>query len=245
MGFLRNLIGYAAEGIGKLIGSEKIQDWGRNFRGASEAVSSSVSKYDSYDRETATVSETEDLSAALSKFSTEYRDQASDIEDNMLDIVEEYFDKITDDLSAKGFETGFIKAEIKLVKKTIRHSITNSLSVRLTLSDPDCRRILELKKGSHKKKKMEAFCAEIVNDAIYELVSNLKYSFKAIEYKIKDAVDSKLEENEKELAIEKDRLVNLIAQHDSQTFDVEKNEVQPYKNICTCLCIFDILKLAE
>ncbi len=243
MGLLKKFFGAIKRGVKKVVG--KLNDWLNGTSRSAESVSDSVSSHDAYDPETATVSETEALSAALSSMSLGCRGDAAEIEEKIVDAVEEYFDKIIEDLEENGFDTRFIKNEVKDIKKKVRHSITDNLSARLTLTDPDCRRILELKSGSYKKKKMKNFCFEVINESVDELSHKLKDSFDDIQSKIKSAVDSKLEESEERLDNEKKRVDALISQHDSQTFDIEKNSVQPYENICACICVSDILDSAN
>ncbi len=214
------------------------------FSGSKETVRESardIGERDGFDPEKASARDTNEITAILSNLSMKYMNQARDLEDDAVDIIENYFEGILEELDENGFDTGFIKDEKKKIRRKIRGSITSKISERMSISDSECYDIISMESGSRKTRAMEEFGFEVLDEAMNRLGEKIKRSCKSIEDKINESVIKKIEETELELENKTEETKNLIRQLEDGTLDSEAGSIEPTSNIYACSCALDIL----
>lgn len=168
---------------------EKLGKW---IQDACHETSKQVSQTRSYDQNTATVDETEQIAEMLSKFSRSLHTQASDLENAARQRIDGFFDSIIGVMDGliEGPIIRNLKAQKKLVSSSIDGKLLHVLSVRVSLSDPECISILKLASGEEKHQKMEHFGKKVIQEGLDSLCASLNQALDSA----CDCVEAELQE---------------------------------------------------
>lgn len=152
--------------------------------GSSEETSRRVGESDSYDRETASSAQTIQIQHALSEFKNEAAHQASQLEDEMITQLEDYFDRLLDEIEKLDTQkitsfpltipTQSIKRDNRKLIRSIRGKLKAALLPRVSLDDKECEQILRLESGEEKKGKMLHFINATLKNAVQDLQRDIK-----------------------------------------------------------------------
>lgn len=214
VGLLKKLLKAAVRAAGKSIewvgdktGIYPLEELGRRIQDACRETSKQVSQTRSYDQNTATVDETEQIAEMLSKFSRSLNAQASDLENAARQRVERFFDSIIGVMDGliEGPIIRNLKAQKELVGSSVNGKLLRVLSVRVSLSDPECISILKLASGSGKQQKMEHFGKKVIQEGLDSLCASLNQAFDSA----CDCVEDELQELSN---TNKDQLEKLMSQ---------------------------------
>ena len=209
MGFFGSLLrgigrgfGKLVEGAGKLFGSETVQKWGRNIQDACQETSVRTGQSASYNRDTASEAQTVNVADVLSGFSLGLKGQATTIEQQSKQYVEDYFDGMIQGMeSALGdcAATRNLKSQKRLIVQSIDGQLSNILARRVALTDSECLAILSLQPGSAKTRKMNAFGRKVIQEGLNNLASALETSLTSASESVTEELDAAATEQRQDL----------------------------------------------
>ena len=248
MGFFKSIgrgIGKFVEGVGKVVGSEKIQNVGRNIQSACAEKIASEKKYN---KSEADIYTTDRLNEILVSFSEGYRQQAIVIEQSCISLVEEYYDeliKIIEDVHGNTYNQANLKA-LKNGKNRIANSIkggiTEPLAKRMSLDDYECLSILKMDPGNEKKIAMTTFSKKVIREALTNLSNKVRETLKEQTEDIREYLCDISDEQEKAMKKLKVQFDKMVADNELDQSSKEKNCVVPMYIVDASEVIRDMLK---
>lgn len=233
-------VGGALQKAGNWI-SEKVSKWSGNMKETAESTADKLGNDDSYDRYNASAEQVDRTSHVLSELSRQYKDEAREIEDEIVEAIDNTFTVVADELSNEDFDVSFVKREKNNIKKAVRNSIVDEISENLAIGNPEVEDILSMEKGAGKKRALKKYAYNVISDSIDVFTERLERSCKRVEDKIQEAVSGKISEDENELMNKSQEIQYFLQQYSEGTFDSEMSSVEPYNNIFVCNCIIDLL----
>lgn len=234
-------IGSGLQKVGNWI-SEKVSAWTGNMRETADNTARELGNDDKFEKDNASAEQVMRTSRVLSEMSNQYKDDARDIEDQIVDAIDNTFTVISDELSDEGFDVSFIKKEKNSIKRAVRNSIVEEISDNLAMGNPEVEDILAMEKGAGKTRALRKYAYGVIKDSIDVFTERLERSCKRVEDKIQETVSSKVAEDENELMNKTDEIESFIQQYSEGTFDSEMSSIEPNNNIFVCSCIIDLLK---
>ncbi len=238
-------IGEFIEGVGDVTGIEFIGDLGR---GIQDICAEKVASEKSYDKKEANIYTTDRLNDILVAFSEGYFQEATRIEKECVQLVQEYYDKMIS-LIENTPGGDYNRANLKMLKnsrsrisKTIKGGIKEPLAKRMSLDDSECLRILKLDSGEEKKKKMKNFERKVIKGALRNLSNKVKKTLSEQTEDIQDYLSGISEEQEKAMQALKEQFDKMVEHNELEQSDKEMNCVMPLYIVDATECIFDTLK---
>lgn len=222
--------------------SEKVSQWSGNMKATADNTANELGNDDSFEKNCASAEQVMRTSQVLSEMSNQYKDDARDIEDQIVDAIDNTFSVISDELSDEGFDVSFIKKEKNSIKRAVRNSIVEEISDNLAMGNPEVEDILAMSKGAGKTKALRKYAYGVIKDSVEVFAERLERSCKRVEDKIQETVASKIAEDENEIINKSNEIESFIQQYSEGTFDSEMSSIEPNNNIFICSCIIDLLK---
>lgn len=148
-------IGKGVECFGKLVGSKKIQEVGRDIQNACRKTASDTGRQHEYDQDTATERETRQIADILSSFSLGLNSQAGSIEVMAQQTVKQYFDNLTAAIQGVMGNNAMVrtlKSQKNIISSNIPGKLRDVLAKRVALTDSECSRILKMPAGTRERK---------------------------------------------------------------------------------------------
>lgn len=205
-----------------------------------------TSEEDSYDVGS-TLAETKRLNSILSDFTFKLAEYADELESNVIDEIEEYFDLLIEELDKNEFNFRINISKIKRnklkVERQIRGSFNKYLSKRISLDDSECLSILKLDAGEAKRKRMNLFGNKVLKEAIYNLCLDIEESMLEQQEYIEKCLDEKIDEfiiMQNEMIDKFDKLEQAY-EDGKDRIDEEKNNIILKIAICN-LALSSIVK---
>lgn len=239
-------LGRGVEKVGNYFGSETLRSVGRSIQ---DACTDRIASEKSYNKSEADIYTTDRLNEILLSFSEGYFQQAKVIEKECIQLVGEYYDKLIALVENAPTYTSYSVANLKALKKekskiakTITGSINNPLAKRMSLDDGECLKILKMDSGTQKKLAMTEFTSKVINEALNNLLENIRETLNSQLEGIQDYFNNIMEEQEKVTCMLKSQLEKMVRDNEMEQNDKEKSCVMPLYlvNISDCVC--DILK---
>lgn len=217
------------ETVGDFFGSEKISNAGRRIQ---EACSEKIASEKSYDKTEANIYTTDRLNEILVSFSEGYFQQATTIENSAIKYVEEYYSQLISEVVKilkavpNTSNLNALKNGKKRISNVIIGSIKNPLAKRMSIDDSECLSILKMDSGFEKKEAMTKFSSKVINEAIENLIQNVRNVLKDQTDDIEDYLCNISESQEKDLKNLKVAFDNMISSSNLEQIDREKTCVQ-------------------
>lgn len=234
-------VGSGLQKVGNWI-SEKVSKWTGNMKETADNTAMELGNDDCFEKEYASTEQVMRTSQVLSEMSNQYKDDARDIEDQIVDAIDNTFSVISDELSDEGFDVSFIKKEKNSIKRAVRNSIVEEISDNLAMGNPEVEDILAMSRGAGKTKALRKYAYGVIKDSVEVFTDRLERSCKRVEDKIQETVASKIAEDENEITNKSNEIEDFIQQYSEGTFDSEMSSIEPNNNIFVCSCIIDLLK---
>lgn len=219
-----NKIGDVVEDVGIIVGSDTIRNIGR---GIQDICTKQVAEEKSYDKHSADIHTTQRLNEILVSFSEGYLEEATRLEKNSIQIVENFYDNLVD-IVQKGplynkAELRRLKSAKERIKREIDGKVREPLAKRMSLDDTECLKILKMDSGAEKAKAMKKFSQKVIKEALGNLSKAVKTSFHEQIEDIKDYFENISEEQEKELLNLKQFFDNVCSANEKENGSIEKN----------------------
>lgn len=243
MGFLTFL---ATTVVGAAIGAV--------VKGCKKLFSSSVDRTavrtavtDSYNKETARISETQNINRVLSDFSFELQEKSDEIENKALNDSQVYFNELFEfmqDVSTNNnvkFNINKIKREINKINRDIKGSFKHYLAKRVSIDDSECLRILELDAGNSKENAMKKFGDKVIKEASEELCSKIKKAIQDLQIEITEEIREKVDGiilNCKEITEKVSEFEKLKGSDESK---IEQKKLECINKMVSAKCMIYIL----
>lgn len=251
MGFLDGLkaVGRAAgcliEGIGEIVGSETIQELGRNIQ---DDCAKEIASEAPYDVSTADIYTTERLSDILTEMSRAPLEKATVLENRCINMVESFFDdEIIELIKAQKFsenksELKQLERERSKIERKIKGTIRGPLAKRLSIDDKECCNILKMEAGDEKYLAMLNFSQKVTAEALAKLAKKVQEWLNENMESIQMHLTNIAEEKEKELKTKKNNLDELTKRDELERRDVENSCIVPLVVIYSSDMILSILE---
>lgn len=232
MGFFKAIgraIGKGVEKVGGFFGSEKIIQAGKNIQDACSETSKKVSGTREYDKQSASVSQTVNMSQILSSFSIGLQAQADTIERNCVVESQRYFEDLISELdSSKSYiKVNRLKATLNSVKSSINGSLKKHLAKRVSLDDSECLQILQMSVGRGKESAMNSFGKKVISEALNTLSEQIKNIIREQNEEIQEFLEDVLEKQEKELNAMQTQFDSIATQAENDVLNKEKAKLTP------------------
>lgn len=175
----------------------------------------SVGSESSYKKEEADIYTTERLNEILISFTNDYLPQADDIEKTIIKDIVRYYDDLIAEVKkinkdSKQISLRRLVSAKRNIRNTIEGSIRTPLEKRMSLSDNECLTILKMKQGQDKQKAMKEFVNKVLNEALNNLVRNVKRTLHDQTDEVKEQLDGILSSRQKELSVLKEQYETLL-----------------------------------
>lgn len=191
-------IGTFVEVVGEVIGSETVENWGRNIKSACEDISRNAGETDSYNKEQARLEETKKINMILTEFSLKLEKKADEIENIAIDQSNVYFKQLIKELNSSKFDTGInisrIKRTMARVDKKIKGNLKVYISKRVSIDDSECLEILKLQAGHKKEDEMKKFSEKILRQGLNNLVKDIKEVIKEQSDIVTEIIEERLDD---------------------------------------------------
>ena len=195
-------IGRGVEIVGEKTGFKPLEDLGRGIQDICRETSVRTGQSASYDRDTASEAQTVNVADILSSFSLGLKGQATTIEQQSKQYVEDYFDGMIQGMeSALGdcAATRNLKSQKRLIVQSIDGQLSNVLARRVALTDSECLAILSLQPGTEKERKMDAFGRKVIQEGLNNLASALETSLTSASESVTEELDAAATEQRQDL----------------------------------------------
>lgn len=239
----------AASKVTGAIGMKKASNWfgekadklSGKMKETADKTAKDIGEADEMDYDTASVSQIDRMAELLSSVSVQYKEEARQIEEEIVDDINTAFDEISDALADEDIETGFIKTKQRNIRKSVKNKIVDEISENLSLGNSEVENILSMRSGSAKENKMRRYCYGVISDAVEAFSGSLRSSCGKVADTIENTVNEKIDEEQTALSAKEAELENLISQKNDESFDKEQASIEPLNNINVCNYILDLL----
>lgn len=222
-------IGGAAEWVGEKTGWERLETIGSNLKYSCSETSKKVSETREYDKQSASMNQTINISEILSSFSIGLQAQADTIEQNCVTESQRYFDDLIKTLDSKkiGIKANRLKFTLNRVKSSINGSLKNHLAKRVSLDDRECLQILQMSAGKEKEHAMNAFGKKVINEALSLLSKQILHIVREQNEEIQEFLEDILEKQEKELSTMQIQFNSIAIQSENDLLNKEQSKLTP------------------
>lgn len=206
----RDIVNAVGSGVGEIIetdgdglGLGLLSDVGAGIQGL---FSDSIASTPSYEKQTASLTTTNDMADRLQQYLNEKEKPAEKIEKACIAALEKQYDnlillledKIQNDREGKA-SLRKLRRDRKKISGNIEGSIINCLRKRMALSDRECCSILKMEEGTEKKKAMENFCTKIIQEAKEEIAKQASITYEEEIQGIKECLADTQQEREQRI----------------------------------------------
>lgn len=196
LGSVGRVIGRGVENVGRILHSETLQNVGRGIQDACSETARKTGNTREYDSETASFEETQSMATILANFHDTLKPQTSNLEKECREAIDNYFSDLIISLS-KALDNDRVIKKLSNRKRTVTRSIGNTfgnvLSKRVSLSDSECKKILEMPRGQGKESAMSSFGKKVIIEGRSLLCKNIAESIAELNEEISEEIDGVLE----------------------------------------------------
>lgn len=218
-------VGTAVETAGKLTRNEKWENIGRNIKD----FCSSVGEYQSYDKNKASAADTANINELLTLFSSKLKDQADELEENVLKDVRDYFEDIISQIEDSGIEisTKQFRRAMTQTERNIKGKLKSYLAKRVSIDDQECLAILGLAPGNEKTFKMDTFGKKVLSKGLAQLSNQTEETVKKYNEELQNLLNQLLEQQEKSLKQVQEQFDEILRQAAGEIVDKEAAKLKP------------------
>lgn len=218
-------VGGAIETIGKWTGNEKWESVGRNIKDFCD----NIGETRSYDKGTASATDTANINEMLTLFSSKLKDQADELEENVLKDVREYFEDVISQIEDSGVEipTKQFHRAMTQTERNIKGKLKSHLAKRVSIDDQECLDILALAPGSEKTSKMDKFGNKVLKDGLDQLAKQTEQTVQKYNLELHDLLNQLLEQQEKNLNQIQSQFNEILEQANGEMIDKEAAKLKP------------------
>lgn len=218
-------VGTVIETAGKWTGNEKWENVGRNIKD----FCSDVGEYHSYDKNTASAADTANVNELLTLFSSKLKDQADELEENVLKDVREYFEDVISQIEDSGVEipTKQFRRAMTQTERNIKGKLKSHLAKRVSIDDQECLDILALAPGSEKTSKMDKFGNKVLKEGLDQLAKQTEQTVQKYNLELHDLLNQLLEQQEKNLNQIQSQFNEILEQANGEMIDKEAAKLKP------------------
>lgn len=244
------------KGKGRSLG-KAIEDWGvkhdfkpaeklgRGLQNVCRETSRNTGSTQSYDPNTSSASDTEQIAGILSGFSLGLKSQAQSLERQAKQMIEDYFEVLTNALKELFGNSTIVysmKTQEVVAIQGIDNRLLKVLSRRVSLDDPECLRILKMPRGPAKEAAMDAFGHKVINEGLDELCRSLQIGFKMINDSMSKELDALVQQqiNQQKLLIE--QLRQMADKFETDADNKEEALLSPSRKLAACDLVVELLE---
>lgn len=219
--------GEIVERTGDILNSDTLRNVGWKIQ---DACAEKVGQEKSYEKENANINSTERINEILVSFSEGYFKQATRIENNCIQIVEEFYDELlqllqnSPDLSGNRANMNILIRGKQKIRTTIEGGIKEPLAKRMSLDDSECLRILKMEQGIEKTQVMSDFSHKVIDEALGNLSKKVRVS-----------INEQLEDVEnylKDIAEEQEKAFSSLKEHFQKMSNNDIQEIGAKEGLC-------------
>ena len=238
------LVGSAVETVGNALNNDVLRNIGSGLQDMCQEVSHLAGETDSYDPDIANASDAEQMADILASFSVGLKGQAQALEEQVKGLVNSYFENLTGAMrEVLGNSSAVHNMEIqkRLAIQNIDNQLLNVLSQRVSLSDPECLRILKKSKGRQKEKDMEAFGRKVIREGLDGLCKSLESAFATINNSLTEELDGLADQqryNTEEMVAQLNKMIEKL----SEDADSKEDAILlPAQKLVACELVTELL----
>lgn len=167
------------------------------------------------------------------------------IQDEMyyyLDELVEFFNDNNDRLKEKGIRITTIKRKIEKIKRSINGNLKKEISKNISLDNYECKQIIKMIPGERKTNRMNEFLELTLNDAIENLIMDIKEAIEVIMDDIEDCVFNSIEILHKDIKNQAIVLENLDNHNNKNVEEKESIIEKSILNILISELVVELLK---
>lgn len=167
------------------------------------------------------------------------------IQDEMyyyLDELVEFFNDNNDRLKEKGIRITTIKRKIEKIKRSINGNLKKEISKNISLDNYECKQIIKMIPGERKTNRMNEFLELTLNNAIENLIMDIKEVIEEIMDDIEDCVFNSIEILNKDIKNQAIVLENLDNHNNKNVEEKESIIEKSILNILISELVVELLK---
>lgn len=248
MGLFKKLgsaFGGFVEKIGKLTGNTTIEKAGQKIKDACSETSRRTGETREYDRDTASERETERVADILSGFSLGLQKQANSLENEATSRVEQYFDIIITALQEVIGDTAAVRSlkfQKTVITRNIHGKLGEVLSRRVSLTDNECLKILNIPKGQEKERAMNRFGQKVIGEGLNSLADSVSQSLDAVNQAVTDELNDLSAQQKHALEAMSAKLQQMMNKNSGDTNARESGMLEPANTLSASELVVDLLK---
>lgn len=161
------------------------------------------------------VSDISEINSIFNKFVSSIESEVDYIEEKIKEELYYYLDEVIDFLEEKKkiFRTDSIvlrsSKQINRLKEKIDGKLKREVSKRISLDNPECKRIIRMQPGNKKSEKLKLFFERTISESINELVKFIRENIEELFDDIEFSIDMKLDEIESNLLNQIEKIKNI------------------------------------
>lgn len=241
-------VGRGMEWFGEKTGWEGLEKAGRDLQDRCAETAHFTGQTRSYDRDTASVEQTQNIAEILSGFSLGLKGQAETIERQTKQYVEGYFDamiKLLENSLGPCAAVRNLNSQKRLVVQGIGGQIAGTVSRRASLADSECEGILRMSAGSEKERKMDAFGRKVIQEGLDSLSAALERSLDSVVNSVWEEMDTLAEDRRRELENVARQLNTVMNRRMKDTESTEETMLLPAKRLAALDLALDLVEERE
>jgi len=218
-------IGKGVEFVGRTLKSETIE----NFGHALDEFCQSFKEAPSYDKKTATATETADINYLLVTFGADCEKKADELEDDALYELRQYFSDLIGEIEQSDMKisTKRLRRSITISEKQVQGKLKRFMARRLSIDDMECLEILSMPSGNEKSKKMNEFGEKVLREALLQLADDVTTFVEEQNEVLEESMNQLMEEQAAAVTEKSQQLSSILKKADGELFDREGAKVKP------------------
>lgn len=161
------------------------------------------------------VSDISEINSIFNKFVSSIESEVDYIEEKIKEELYYYLDEIIDFLEEKKkiFRTDSIvlrsNKQINRLKEKIDGKLKREVSKRISLDNPECKRIIRMQPGNKKSEKLKLFFEKTISESVNDLIKFIRENIEELFDDIEFSIDMKLDEIESNLLNQIEKIKNI------------------------------------
>ncbi|WP_393966270.1 hypothetical protein [Exiguobacterium sp. S22-S28] len=218
-------IGKGVEFVGRTLKIETVENFGRSL----DEFCESFRQAPSYDKKTASATETADINYLLVTFGADFEKKADELEEDALYELRQYFsDLITEiEQSDMKISTKRLRRSLTISEKQVQGKLKRFMARRLSIDDMECLHILSLPPGDEKSREMNKFGEKVLVEALEQLADDVIIFVEEQNEVLEEAMRELMEQQTTSVTEKVRQLSSILEKSDGELFDREGAKLKP------------------
>lgn len=164
--------------------ADRIDDVMGEPRKKGQELSRRTAQEDEYDPEYAKIEETRRINESLREYTRSLEPVADKFEQDCLKTCKEGIDYLVEDIKKINYQqfngkklnvnVERLERKLHMIERTVKGTLKNRLSKKVSIDDADCLRILKMPRGSAKESAMNSYSDRVFQEALIELSETIR-----------------------------------------------------------------------